>query len=86
MHLSNFFKRLAFRKGSTVAVSATARKLAVIVENMMVKKVPYLSPTEYLFLDQKRKLKMVARLKKNIAKLELKPEDLGFSLTLVSTN
>jgi len=52
----------------------------------MVKKVPYLSPTEYLFLDQKRKLKMVARLKKNIAKLELKPEDLGFSLTLVSTN
>ena len=49
-------------------------------------KSPYLSPTEYLFLDQKRKLKMVARLKKNIAKLELKPEDLGFSLTLVSTN
>ena len=51
----------------------------------MVKKVPYLPPTEYLFLDQKRKLKLVTRLKKNIAKLELKPEDLGFSPTLVPT-
>ncbi len=85
-HLSNFFRRVAFRKGRTAAVSATARKLAVIIWNMMVKKVPYLPPTEYLFLDQKRKLKMVTRLKKNIAKLELKPEDLGFSPTLVTTN
>jgi len=77
---------VAFRKGRTAAVSATARKLAVIIWNMMVKKVPYIPPTEYLFLDQKRKLKVVARLKKNIAKLELKPEDLGFLPTLIPTN
>ena len=77
---------MAYRKGRTAAVSATARKLAVIVWNMMVKKVPYLPPTEYLFLDQKRKLKMVARLRKDIAKLELKPEDLGFAPILITTN
>ena len=51
-HLSDFFKRVAFKKGRTVAVSATARKLAVIIWNMIVKKTPYLPPKEYLFLDQ----------------------------------
>ena len=37
------------------AILATARKLAVIIWNMVVKKVPYIPQTEYLFLDQKRK-------------------------------
>lgn len=60
-HLSNFFNRIAYRKGRTIAVSATARKLAVILWNMVVKKMPYKPPTEYLFLDVKRKLKLVAR-------------------------
>ena len=46
---------------------------------MLVKGVPYSPPTEYLFLDQKRKMKLVSRIKKNIAKFELKPEDVGFS-------
>ena len=77
-HLSNFFNRIAYRKGRTVAVSATARKLAVIIWNMVVKKTPYKPPTEYLFLDEKRKLKLVARVKKQIAKFELTKEDFGF--------
>jgi transposase len=77
-HLSNFFKRVAFRKGRQAAVSATARKLAVILWNMITKKMQYKPPTEYLFLDQKRKLKLVQRIRKSIAKLELKPEDVGF--------
>lgn len=79
-HLSNFFKRVAFRKGRQAAVSATARKLAVIIWNMITKKVQYNPPSEYLFLDQKRKLKLVQRIRKNIAKLDLKPEDLGFEM------
>ena len=70
-YLSNFFKRIAYRKGRTRTVPTTARKLAAVNLNMMVKDVPYLPPTEYLFLDQKRKLRLVAKLKKNIAKLEL---------------
>lgn len=45
---------------------------------MITKKVQYQPPTEYLFLDQKRKLKPVNRIKKNIAKFDLKPEDVGF--------
>ena len=45
---------------------------------MISKKIPYRPPTEYLFLDQKRKMRLVERSRKNIAKLELKPADVGF--------
>ncbi|MEJ7739733.1 MAG: IS110 family transposase [Chitinophagaceae bacterium] len=77
-HLADFFKRVAYRKGRATAVSATARKLAVILWNMISKRIAYKAPTEYLFLDQKRKLKLVQAIKRNIAKFELKPEDVGF--------
>lgn len=77
-HLSDFFKRINYKKGRATAVSATARKLAVIIWNMLVKGTPYNPPTEYLFLDQKRKLRLVSSIKKNIAKFDLKPEDVGF--------
>jgi len=77
-HLSNFFRRVSFRKGRQAAVSAAARKLAVIIWNMITKKMPYQPPTDYMFLDQKRKLKLVSRMKNNIAKFALKPEELGF--------
>lgn len=77
-HLSDFFKRIAFRKGRQAAVSATARKLGVIIWTMVTKKVPYQPPRKYLFLDQKRKLGLVKRIRKNIAKFDLNAEDLGF--------
>lgn len=76
-HLSDFFRRVAFRKGRQAAISATARKLAVIIWTMVTKKVPYRPPKEYLFLDQKRKLKMVKRIKKNIVKFAILPEEIG---------
>ena len=77
-HLANFFKKIAYKKGRSAAVSATARKLGVILWNMITKKTPYKPPTDYLFLDQKRKLRLVQNIKKNIAKFEIKPEDVGF--------
>lgn len=77
-HLSDFFKRVAYRRGRTAAVSATARKLAVIIWNMIYKKIAYTPPTQYLFLDQKRKIRVIEKMKRNIAKLNLKPEDVGF--------
>lgn len=78
-HLSDFFRKIAYRKGRATAVSATARKLGVIIWNMITKKVEYKPPTDYLFLDQKRKLKLVDRIRKNISKFDLKPEDVGFA-------
>lgn len=48
---------------------------------MISKKIAYTPPTEYLFLDQKRKNRVIEKIKKNIAKLDLKPEDVGFIIT-----
>lgn len=81
-HLSDFFRRINYKRGRSTAISATARKLAVIIWNMLVKGVPYNPPTEYLYLDEKRRLGIVKRIKKNITKFELKPEDVGFGKAL----
>jgi len=78
---SNFFNRIAFRKGRTSAVSATARKLAVIIWNMITKGVQYAAPTTYEFLDQKRKRK-VREMKKLIHKFDITPTDLGLQLNI----
>ena len=78
--LRDFFQRINFRKGRVSAVSATARKLAVIIWNMTVKGLPYLNPEGYLYLDQKRKLGLVKRIKKQIDKFGLTNEELGLTL------
>lgn len=77
--LRDFFQRINFRKGRVSAISATARKLAVIIWNMVVKRVAYINPEGYLFLDQKRKLGLVKRIKKQIHKFGLTNEDIGLA-------
>ena len=77
--LSDFFKRINFRKGRVSAISATARKLAVIIWNMVTLQIPYKNPEEYLFLDQKRKLGMIKRIQKQINKFGLSDDDLKLS-------
>jgi len=77
--LSDFFKRINFRKGRVSAISATARKLAVIIWNMVVKGVPYHTPEEYLFRDQKKKLGLLKRIQKQINKFELESTDFQFA-------
>ena len=79
--LRDFFHRVNLRKGRTSGISATARKLAVIIWNMVVNNTQYINPEGYLFLDQKRKLGLTKRIKKQIDKFGLNPEDLGFSIT-----
>ena len=77
--LRDFFQRINFRKGRVSAISATARKLAVIIWNMVVKGVPYHNPEEYLFRDQKKKLGLLKRIQKQITKFELESTDFQFS-------
>lgn len=76
--LSNFFNRINFRKGRVSAISATARKLAVIIWNMVIKKQPYNNEHGYEFLDQKRKRK-VKEMKKLIDKFDIKTNELGLA-------
>lgn len=78
-HLSNFFKRISFRRGRAAAITATARKLAIIIWNMVVKAIPYSPPTTYEFLDQKRKRK-VLEMKRLIHKFNISTNDLGLQL------
>lgn len=79
-HLSDFFKRVLYRRGRTAAISATARKLGVILWTMIVKKVPYQPPTQYLFLDEKRKLKIVKQIRKTISKFDISTTDLQLEI------
>jgi len=79
-HLSNFFNRVAYRKGRSVAVSATARKLAMILWKMLYYNQQYNPPTIYEYLDQKRK-KRVAELQKQIAILDARMSNLDNTST-----
>jgi transposase len=45
---------------------------------MIVKGQNYNPPTQYLFLDEKRKLGIVKRIRKQITKLDITNEDLVF--------
>ncbi len=76
--LSNFFARISHRKGRVSAISATARKLAVIIWNMVVKGTSYIPLTEYQFVDQKRK--KIAAMKRLINKFEITTEDLNLQV------
>jgi len=78
-HLSNFFNRIAFRNGRSSAISATARKLAVILWKMLFNHQQYNPPSIYEYLDQKRKRK-VRELQKQIAKLDAKINNVKPSL------
>lgn len=78
--LRDFFHRINFRKGRVSAITATARKLAVIIWNMVVKGIQYHNPEGYLFLDQKRKLGLVKRIQKQIDKFGLTNDDLQINI------
>jgi len=77
-NLYNFFVRISIRKGRAAAVTATARKLALIIWNMIIKRIPYTPPNQYEFLDQKRKRK-VREMRKLICKFEITTTELGIT-------
>jgi transposase len=78
--LRDFFHRINFRKGRVSAITATARKLAVIIWNMVTKAIQYQNPKGYLYLDQKRKLGIVKRIRKQIDKFGLTNDDLQITV------
>lgn len=65
--LTRFFRRKAYQKGRGAAITATARKLAVIIWNMIINKQPYL-PIDLDIYDQMVKQKAVASIKKLMQK------------------
>ncbi len=56
--LNSFFKRIAYKKGRAAAITATARKIAIIIWNMIMKKQSYQPPShkEYQEMIKAKKL------------------------------
>jgi transposase len=77
-YLVHFFKRIERRHSRAIATVATARKLAVIVWNMLVKKKPYtpVIPAEYLNKIRQNQVKQVQR---KIRQLHINHDELVFA-------
>lgn len=70
-----FFKRIAFKKGRLAAIIATARKLAVIIWNMVIKVEPYRKSQAELS-NEKQKAMKLKHLDKKLHSLQLSKEEL----------
>lgn len=74
--MDRYFKKIVFKNCKQIAINATARKIVVIIWDMITRKQAYNPTNNYLFLDPKRRI--VSRMRKQIAHLGLNPDDLGF--------
>jgi transposase len=72
--LTPFFKRIAFRKGRIAAITATARKLAVIIWNMIIKMQPYRK--NQASNTEKNKTTQLKNIEKRIGLLQLTQDEL----------
>lgn len=57
--LNLFFKRIAFKKGKILAITATARKLAVIIWNMITKSEAYNKDKEKISNEKSKAIKSI---------------------------
>jgi transposase len=76
--LHQFFVRIKIKKGYMEAVVATARKLAVIIWNMLSKKEQY-QPTEDAAYTEKLKAQAIKNMQKKLKRLNISPEELVFN-------
>ncbi|MBF4473826.1 transposase, partial [Flavobacterium sp. HJJ] len=69
-YLMLFFKRVAYKKGRGAAITATARKIAIIMWNMIVKRTHY-SPVNTEEYIQEMKTKKILQINKMIKKYKI---------------
>ena len=74
--LGDFFRRLAFRKGRTVAIIATARKIAVIIFKMLETGQEYSYEYEKSDIEYRKK-SQIKKMIRQIEQLGIKVEDLN---------
>lgn len=72
--LTPFFRRVAFRKGRIAAITATARKLAVIIWNLITKVQPYKKNPP--LNSEKHKYSQLKNIEKRIGLLQLMQDEL----------
>jgi transposase len=76
--LHHFYKRIAYKKGGVQAVTATARKLAVIIWDMLTKKEAYKPIGQEKYLTSLRETQL-KNIQKKIKQLNILPDELQFS-------
>lgn len=81
--LAPFFKRVLVRKGRIAAITATARKLAVIIWNMITKVQPY-KKSEIQINSEKQKNAQLKQNERRIGTLQLSQEELTNLFTRTS--
>lgn len=79
--MTAFFQRIAYRAGRIKAITATARKLAVVVYKMLTTGEAY-EPTKLVRDVTQVKQQQIRQLKKKLAKFEITGQDLGVLTTL----
>lgn len=73
--MKSFFGKVAFKKGRGAAVTATARKLAVIFYNMVTKKENY-KPFDNLSQSENFKAKQIKKIKMKLSAMKLEAGEL----------
>ena len=81
--LTPFFKRIAFRKGRISAITATARKLAVIIWNMLTKVQPYNKENKQTNNERHKHLQL-RNIERRIGSLQLNQDELKKLFTRTS--
>lgn len=81
--LTPFFKRIAYKKGRVAAITATARKLAVIIWNMITKGEPY-KKTQVKDNTQRTKEAGLRQVQRRLAALNLSQDELTRLLSKTS--
>ena len=77
--LAHFFRRIAFRTGRKVAITATARKLAIIIYHMLDKQQSY-QPLGMEAYEQKLRNKKIKDIQRTMKKHHIKAEELEMAL------
>lgn len=77
--LGDFFRRISYRKGRTVAITATARKIAVIIYKMLETGQEYCYEYSQNEMNRIRKAK-IRRVKKSIENLGLNSSELAMTI------
>jgi transposase len=73
--LKSFFNKIAYKKGRGAAITATARKLAIIIYQMLTKKEEF-NPDYYDQQVEKNRLHKLIALKKKMVALNLNQEEI----------
>jgi len=76
--LKNFFSRIAYKKGRAAAITATARKLAVIIWNMIIRQQPF-QPLDELVYQETIKASVLFNIKAKMKRLNLSVIDLNLT-------